>query len=485
MPNLIPNLIDPRADPEYGKYLSILPDEEYLVYPHLALLDEHERLDPKSGKKIKVDEKYLNELRDNLNAKVAETGDATPYVLGHTLDKGEDDEDVPESDQPEILGWLVNYKVDDLLNTNRKAVHGDLFIRKSKYEVAKEYPRRSVELWYSSKDVDPVSALSSSAPERNLGLLKLKRVAALGASTPGRNLGLLKYSRDGESAVYSYSIPTSITPETEMTKYESNDKKDEKPESMTEPKPEAKKDAKEKESASYKGLESKIDALMQMFQEFLSMLTEGGEGQGQGQGDGDHDADDMLQPADKEMPPPKGQDKEARKDIEKPPVKFDADSTNCYVPGYEEPKKMSRQNDEAVSKYERQVRELETARAKDAKRIEDLEKAARYARAEKAMNDLEKTEFIDFGDEAARKKELELMSSLKDDVFPIHLERAKTYYKRKTPAVDAVSEALRYSRTDAETTELSSREEVNKVANLCTIHGMSYEDALKKVKGTK
>lgn len=63
-----------------------MTSSQYIIREDVPLLDEHKLLD-KDGKVVEViDEKFLQEVADNNNRRIAETGDLTPIVIGHTED---------------------------------------------------------------------------------------------------------------------------------------------------------------------------------------------------------------------------------------------------------------------------------------------------------------------------------------------------------------------------------------------------------------
>ena len=97
------------------------------------------------------------------------TGDATPLVIGHTTDGKS------EKSQPEIVGFATNFTVGPLFNTGRQAIFADFHVLKDKVELANQYPRRSVELWPKRWEIDPISLLGATTPERDLGILQLQR----------------------------------------------------------------------------------------------------------------------------------------------------------------------------------------------------------------------------------------------------------------------------------------------------------------------
>lgn len=152
-------------------------DPEWIIVHGVPILDEHRLLVPenkdegKPARVVDINEGLLTRLAANNNRIVHETGDWVPLTEGHTTDDG------PESSQPEILGYADQFHVGPLFNTNRKALLARFRISKDpdKLKKAANLPRRSVELWLDREEVNPISLLGATAPERNLGLLRLHR----------------------------------------------------------------------------------------------------------------------------------------------------------------------------------------------------------------------------------------------------------------------------------------------------------------------
>ena len=152
-------------------------DDDELVeikYP-VALLDEHLMQlppDPKTGEQkesIQLTEHHLRLIAHNNNERIRKTGDMAPVVIGHTIDGA------PEKHQPELVGFAHKFTVDPLFNTGKKAIFARFLAFKKKLQKFKEFPRRSVELWLGKWEIDPISILGATTPDRDLGLIRLAR----------------------------------------------------------------------------------------------------------------------------------------------------------------------------------------------------------------------------------------------------------------------------------------------------------------------
>ncbi len=140
-----------------------------LSYP-VAILDEHSMVHPKKpGQLIVISETTLQKIADNNNRRIRETGDQCPVVIGHTQDG------LPEKYQPEVIGFARDFKVRPLFKTGRKALYARWRVYADRLEKLLEYPRRSVELWLGKWEVDPISLLGATTPDRDLGLIRLSR----------------------------------------------------------------------------------------------------------------------------------------------------------------------------------------------------------------------------------------------------------------------------------------------------------------------
>lgn len=143
----------------------------------VPVLDEH-LLKDESGRTIcYLDQAKLQRIADNNNRRIELSGDYSPLVIGHTKD-GE-----AETDSPPIVGYAGDFFVSKGTRQGHKIVPDKagkknyLFSRWRVYEEHKEtlrkYPRRSVELWTSRWEVDPISLLGATTPDRDLGLVRM------------------------------------------------------------------------------------------------------------------------------------------------------------------------------------------------------------------------------------------------------------------------------------------------------------------------
>jgi hypothetical protein len=150
----------------------------FIIRHNVPILDEHVLRDEEGNEITTLDAKKLKHISNLANKRIKDTGDHCPIVIGHTKD------DIDEEDQPEILGWASNFKVQRFLKTDRKAITVTMKFFKKYLNKIKKYPRRSIELWLNDWKIDPICLLGATTPERDLGLLKLSKSGVRKFSIP-------------------------------------------------------------------------------------------------------------------------------------------------------------------------------------------------------------------------------------------------------------------------------------------------------------
>lgn len=141
-------------------------EDDFIVDPHVPLFDEH------SGEEEDLDveftEQLLQKIIDNSNHKIADTGDMAPIFEGHLRP------DAPENEQGDLLGFATNFHMGTLGLDGRACIYADLKWLKDKYEKAKTYPRRSIELHMGDDMIIDNVGVLKRRPARNLGVLYSK-----------------------------------------------------------------------------------------------------------------------------------------------------------------------------------------------------------------------------------------------------------------------------------------------------------------------
>lgn len=193
----------------------------WVIQAGIPVLDEHELVGQDGSAEGFVDSQILQQIAANNNRRVRETGDPAPLIIGHTSDH-------PNAPERPVVGYAINYRVLPFRN-GRKAIYVDFAVRRKYAHVLDDYPRRSVELWLSKKELDPIALLGGTTPERDLGVtirrsraaqhrfqrelarakadMHLQAVSLLGSTAPARDLGvILRYSRAAGGNVLQYAM---------------------------------------------------------------------------------------------------------------------------------------------------------------------------------------------------------------------------------------------------------------------------------------
>lgn len=143
--------------------------QKWVTQPAVPLLDEHIMSNDDGRPIATVDRRALEQIAENNNRRVRETGDPATLILGHTSDD-------PRAPEKPAKGFVVNYRVLPYKRDPRTgqviyAIHGDFKVRPKNAAILEEYPRRSVELWWHKKELDPIALLGGTSPERDLSVV--------------------------------------------------------------------------------------------------------------------------------------------------------------------------------------------------------------------------------------------------------------------------------------------------------------------------
>lgn len=118
------------------------------------------------GKVTRVfDAKKLQQIADNCNRRFQRTGDAAPLTIGHTRPGR------PETEQPPIIGYAINFRLGRFGPEGVLAILADFYILPQHWRAFLEHPRRSVEFFPRDEVFDPI-ALLVRTPERDLGVIQ-------------------------------------------------------------------------------------------------------------------------------------------------------------------------------------------------------------------------------------------------------------------------------------------------------------------------
>ncbi len=189
--------------------------QKWVTVPSVPLLDEHEMTGEDGRPVARVDRAALQEIADNNNKRVYQTGDPATLILGHTSDD-------PRAPEKPAVGFVTNYRVKPFKRSPDGqiiyAIHGDYKVRPQNAKLLEEYPRRSVELWWNKRELDPIAMLGGSSPERDLGVVirngrmnhvslgASPRSSAVRGSSTNSQEEVIRFSTRGNYTVETYSI---------------------------------------------------------------------------------------------------------------------------------------------------------------------------------------------------------------------------------------------------------------------------------------
>ena len=473
------------------------PPDRYELIPKVAVFKTHQK--HKGGRLVKVDKEALERIAKNHNGQFVRLLRAAPFAKGHTLDEGPDGSDVPEEDQPDVVGYGVKFFVDKIESEpDEDFLFCDLYLLKSERSVLEKYPAISPEYYPSLNQLYPISFLKSSAPELSLPpVLHRYEVEVLDEDEPYQLTmqNPLQYAKEKD----------------QMDKKDTMKEAYEKEDKSKSDKPEKEKDVKEAQDKETKGakqdgsdlsqLKEQMAEVMQILpalKELVEMLSQsegdGEEGEGEpGEGDEDggkgEDEHDLLAPAQGMKGEPEAPAKTEKVD-EKPPVKFgsSATATNVSVPSYTKKEDYTVDNDELV-RYKAEV-QAEFAKLKaeneEVKAIaEDLNKKNRKAEAEKLVYKLENEFNIVFTTPKVRDEEVETLTELDPESAQIYFERAKVRYQKKLPNSEAVKKVVKYSADNPDDIKSLPPEEATKLADKIVKSGLKYDEYLAQLAAGK
>lgn len=433
------------------------PPDRFVKIPNVAIFTEHERL--KNGKKVKVTKTELEKMAVNHNRLWDDLALAAPISLGHTLDTGPDGAEVPETEQPPVVGNTLNHIVGKLPD-GRDTLFADLYVRREHENVIRDWPGRSIEFYPNRCTYYPLSLLRSSAPELELPVIRYEK-----ESLPDE----LKPYKFHINEPLTYS--TSQTKET-MTNCDPKDMKKNYEKDETEKKPEdaamdtaakaESKGAKESDS-KVSDLEQKVNVLTEFMTKFAPVLEQLASVLSDEGGENDlMQTDGAKPPMDDKKPSPmpekgesKPEEKDERKSFEKP-VSFEAgmgSSTNGFVAGDSNKKDNYKMSNEEVVKFRKQIEDevaakykvLETELAATKKVADQLNKDNRLAKAKEMVKELEEVHNIKYKSDAIRQKDIEIIAKLTPEAAKEFVEMAKDRYERKLPDSASVKEVAKYA----------------------------------------
>lgn len=154
-------------------HLRFVPVFKEHEYPRVAReRDGRMQLDD-DGNPVYDVEKYdfeaLRAICNNMNHRIADTGDFAPITDKHTPHKGS------EESKPKLLGFSGPFHLGQIGNVNRRwAILAQEHWFKDKSHLARELPRRSAEVYLGrpmhERVLDPITALGAETPALDMGI---------------------------------------------------------------------------------------------------------------------------------------------------------------------------------------------------------------------------------------------------------------------------------------------------------------------------
>lgn len=452
--------------------LVTLPDE-------VAVLDEH-LLTDEDGKPIEqLSPTILQQIADNNNKRIDETGDYCPIVIGHTKDGDH------EKDQPEVIGFAGPFRVKKFFNSKKKAIFARWRIFKDKVDLLRKFPRRSVELWVSRWEIDPISVLGATTPDRDLGLVKLSRS------------GERSYSRITENPTVD---PQQIAQQV-FALIEQSDTWKFIEQLKTEAEGMGQEQAAQGDETTAPPEGDPTGGDMAGGSPSTDMVDpNGGPPEDDGMTDEAYEGGDGAPPPEEEEEPPVqmaapvrgkpkganiysqsgGQKGDAQRVYQKSaPVAAAPSGGNTFVPSYGKPKQMSR-----TAADSEKVRLARVERAQAATQEENRQLRVRLSRAERER-DLVQIEAE--GYVLDRDEELDIVQEMDENTYGNYLVRLKRNYQKAPGNAPGVANRpgmapIQMSRHAGNTTE-SKKAKVNEAVALATSKGIKFEDAMAQLTG--
>ena len=158
-----------------------LPDGTSTIVRGVPFFDEHDEFDQRKtikndkGEEVpnpnygqltrRFDAARLQHICDKNNQRFRKTGDPAARTLGHTRPGR------PESEQPPIFGYAINFRLGRFGPEQTLGILGDDYVLPKMWDQYLEHPRRSVEFFADDDIFDPIASLKRT-PERDLGIIQ-------------------------------------------------------------------------------------------------------------------------------------------------------------------------------------------------------------------------------------------------------------------------------------------------------------------------
>jgi len=187
--------------------------DKYVRIPDIPVFRAHRTKD-NDGNPLTFGPNELNQLAQQCNRRIQESGDYAGIIVGHTSDK----DDVIQR-HPEVIGYAGLFRLGTMGLPGGRQVYvilADFWIRKDKLDVYHAHPRRSAELWVQGDHsfLDPIALLGGDPPRLDLGLAPEARGGDGASVTDGANYGSPRffYAMRGNARVLKYSMAAAAFP---------------------------------------------------------------------------------------------------------------------------------------------------------------------------------------------------------------------------------------------------------------------------------
>ena len=147
----------------------------FVVLRGVPIFRPHVRRDRDGKVTAKVGLADLDKIAAVANRRAEGSGDVVRLTLGHTVQRRDDGEPVPEDRQPRPVGYAKRLRRGSLRG-GKPALVADLYVRREDWKDAKTYPFRSAEYYPDTHEITGVAFLRRD-PELDLGALLYARDA--------------------------------------------------------------------------------------------------------------------------------------------------------------------------------------------------------------------------------------------------------------------------------------------------------------------
>lgn len=161
------------ADPTLTILEKFKDPSQWVIVRNVPVFDSHDEVDerptsPTYGQVVRhFGQEELQRIAYNCNVRDRQ-GNPCRLTEGHTVPN------LPEREQPGQLGYARNFHLGRFGPEQKDAILVDYWVHKDKYELARTYPYRSVELYVRDMIFNPIAMLRRT-PQRDLGEVHFSR----------------------------------------------------------------------------------------------------------------------------------------------------------------------------------------------------------------------------------------------------------------------------------------------------------------------